>query len=65
MMLGGWILGIIGSAVTGFCLTNWTMPEKSRELVRELDLIQSLPKYERAGSLELLEKLDDEGLFNE
>lgn len=64
-MLGGWLLGIIAAGTTGFCLANWTMPNKSHNLVRDVELIQSLPKYERAGSVDLLEKLKSEELFVE
>lgn len=64
-MLGGWMLGIIASAVTGFCVTNWSVPEKSQELVRELDLIKSLPVYERIGDVGLLDELKKQELFDE
>ncbi len=64
-ILGGWVVGIVTSAVIGFCLTNWSVPDKSQELVRELELIQALPKYERVGSAELLKELEKQELFNE
>lgn len=63
--LGGWLLGIVASAITGFCVTNWAVPDESQELVRELELIESLPRYERVGSVELLNELEKQELFNE
>lgn len=64
-ILGGWILGLITSAIAGFCFTNWSVPDESRELVRDLELLKSLPKYERVGSVELLEELEKQELFDE
>lgn len=63
-ILGGWMLGILASAVAGFCLTNWSVDDESQRLVRDLELIKSLPKYERVQSVELLERIDKEELFD-
>ncbi|MFK7822234.1 MAG: anti-sigma factor [Planctomycetaceae bacterium] len=63
--LGVWGMGIVVSAIAGFCATNWTVPDESRDLVRELELLQALPKYERVGSAELLRELEKQELFNE
>lgn len=64
-ILGGWILGLVTSAVVGFCMTNWSVPKESQDLVRELELLKSLPRYERVGSVELLKELEKQELFNE
>jgi anti-sigma factor RsiW len=64
-MLGIWALGIVVSAVAGFCATNWNVPEESRGLVKELELIKSLPRYERVGSVDLLKELEKQELFDE
>lgn len=65
MILGGWVLGIVASGVIGFCTTNWAIPQKSQDLVRDLDLMKELPKYQRVGSAELLEELDKREMFDE
>lgn len=64
-MLGGWVLGIIASATAGFCATNWSVPEKSQTIVRDYELLRSLPKYERIDSVELLRELEKQELFDE
>lgn len=64
-MLGGWMVGIVGSSVAGFCTTNWSVPEQSQELVRDLDLIKTLPKYERVGDVNILDELKKQELFDD
>jgi len=65
MVLSGWVIGIVASGVIGFCSTNWAIPEKSQDLVRDLELMKELPKYQRVGSAELLEELDKRELFDD
>ena len=64
-VLGGLLLGLLSCAIIGFCLANWSVPEKSQNLVRDLELMRSLPKYQRLGSPELLKELEQRELFND
>lgn len=64
VILTGWVVGIVASAVIGFCATNWAMPQKSQDLVRDLELMKQLPKYQRVGSAELLQELKKREIFD-
>jgi anti-sigma factor RsiW len=63
-MLGGWMIGIVASAVAGYCATNWSVSQESQDMVRDYELINSLQKYERVGSVEVLKVLEEQELFD-
>ncbi len=63
-VLGAWILGVAAAGVLGFVLTNWSVPDHSAHIVRELELIRDLPRYERVESADLLLELKNRGLFD-
>lgn len=64
-IVSGWILGILASGGIGFCITNWAVPEKSQRMVRDLELMKSLPKYERVQDVEVLQRIKELELFDD
>ena len=53
----GWAAAMIVAGMVGFAATyHWT-PEPHYDLVRDLELIEHLDKYQEVGSIEFLERL--------
>lgn len=62
----GWAAAMIVAGLLGFAATYRWVPQPHDELVRELELIQHLDKYQEVGSIEFLERLaSQEPLRNE
>ena len=56
---------VAGAAVLGFVIGIQAWPNKSRQLLRDLPVIENFERYRHADSLDFLRKLEASKLFDE
>lgn len=66
LILAGWSLAILLSALFGFALTNQMLERKDDVIVEDLDLIRNLDRYDEVQSVDFLDRLTaDEKLLEQ
>jgi anti-sigma factor RsiW len=61
----GWAVGLTSAAVGGYYLTTQAVPDPTRDIVRDYQLLKDLDRYEEIGSTEFLKQLHNDPTWNE
>lgn len=63
--IGTLILAAAAAFGLSYVATRWVWPDPSARLVRDLPIAEHLDEYREVGTLEFLQRLDEEPAFNE
>lgn len=64
-LLGGLAFAAVAALGIGFAMVRWQQEADNRQLVEDLPVIENVDLYRNADSIQFLERLAEEGLFED